>query len=127
MSPILLRDEDPPGDAVVVVRGGLMNSGYVRESATDTFEEYGIFALSVFLTLDRTFAELCGAEPFLSRYRQVRRSTVARVRAAGFALLPTLGRLHYNVVLPDATDRTLERLDSAFDPPEPNPAGPVPS
>jgi hypothetical protein len=41
LSPILLRDEEPPDDTIVVVRGGLMTSSYVRESATDTFDEYG--------------------------------------------------------------------------------------
>ena len=99
-----------------------MPSKYIRESATDTYEEYGIFAVSVFLVLDGTFDELCREDPFLVRYGQVRRSTVARVRTAGFALLPTLDRPHYDVVLPDLTDGTLVRLDSVFDPPEPNPA-----
>ncbi|MHB1446097.1 MAG: hypothetical protein ACYCTI_08575 [Acidimicrobiales bacterium] len=122
MSPILLRDEDPPDDVIVVVRGGLMTSSYVRESATDTFDEYGIFAVSVFLAMDQTLDELCQGEPFLNRYGQVRRSTVGRLHAAGFALLPTLDRPHYDVVLPDLTGRTLDRLESSFDPPQPNPA-----
>lgn len=121
MSPIVLRDEEPPGEAVVIVRGGLSTSARVRESAADAFDEYGIYAVSVFLTLDESVEELCRREPFLSRYRRVRRSTVARVRAAGFPLLPTLDRPHYDIVLPDLTDETLDRLDSSFDPPEANP------
>lgn len=124
MSPILLREEEPPDDAVVVVRGGLMDSQYVRTSATDTLDEYGILAVSVFLVLDQSFEELCRGEPFLARYRQVRRSTVGRVRSAGFALLPTLARPHYDLVLPDLAAGTLQRLETAFDHPEPNPGSP---
>jgi hypothetical protein len=93
----------------------------VRESAADAFAEFGIYAVSVFLALDEPVEVLCRHEPFLSRYKRIRRSTVGRVRAAGFALLPTLDRPHYDVVLPDLTDVTLDRLDSSFDPPEPNP------
>jgi hypothetical protein len=121
LSPILLRDEEPPANAIVVVRGGLMTSSYVRESATDAFEEYRIYAVSVFLALDQSVEELCAVEPFLRRYRRVRRSSVGRLRAAGFPLLATLQRPHYDVVLPDLADATLERLESAFDAPETNP------
>lgn len=52
---------------------------------------------------------------------------MGRVRAAGFALLPTLDRPHYDVVLPDLRDRTLERQESAFDEPQANPAAGPPS
>jgi hypothetical protein len=62
-----------------------------------------------------------GGSIFLLRYGKVRLSTVGRLRAAGFALLPTLRRPHYDVVLPDITDLTLDRLDGAFDAPIPNP------
>lgn len=51
----------------------------------------------------------------------MRLSTAGRVRQAGFVLLPTLGRPHYDIVLPDTSDGTLGRLDACFDPPVPNP------
>jgi hypothetical protein len=35
MNPLVLRDELPPADTVVVVRGGEMNSEFVRASAQD--------------------------------------------------------------------------------------------
>lgn len=122
MSPILLREEDPPDDAVVVVRGGLMSSDYVREALRVSYRDIQIYAVSVFLALDQTWEELCGVEPYLARYSQVRISTVGRLRTAAFTLLPTLQRPHYDVLLPDPTDRTLARLEEAFDPPRPNPA-----
>ena len=42
-------------------------------------------------------------------------STVARLRQAGFALLPTLDAPHYSVVLPDVSPETLQRFQSCFD------------
>ena len=122
MSPILLREEDPPEDTIVVVRGGLMSSGYLREALRVSYRDSQIYAVSVFLALDQPWEELCGVEPYLVRYRQVRLSSVGRLRSAGFTLLATLQRPHYDIVLPDPTARTLERLDGAFDDPQPNPS-----
>lgn len=118
---LALRNEDAPDDAVVVVRGGEMASEYVRRTALDAFDETGVYSISVYLALDEPLTELCVGEPFLARYGRVRLSTVARVRESGFVLLPTLGRPHYDIVLPDTSDVTLVRLDACFDPPVPNP------
>jgi hypothetical protein len=120
--PFALRSEEPPDDTVVVVRGGEMNSEFVRRSAGQSFDELGIHALSVFLALDDDVVGLCSSEPALARYGKVRLSTAGRLRAAGFALLPTLARPHYDVVLPDLTEATLDRLERAFDTPVSNPA-----
>ena len=118
---LALRNEEPPGDAIVVVRGGEMASEYVRRTARDAFDETGVYSVSVYLALDEPLAELCRSEPFLARYGKVRLSTVARMRQAGFVLLPTLARPHYDIVLPDTSDGTLVRLDTCFDPAVPNP------
>jgi len=121
VSPILLRDEDPPEDTIVVVRGGLMDVDYVRHTIRNSYRENRVFALSVFLALHLPVERLCAEDPFLARYAQVRFSTVRRIRAAGFALLPTLERPHYDVLLPDEADETLGKLEVAFDLPVPNP------
>lgn len=121
MNPIVLRPEEPPDDAVVVVRGGQMTSEFVHRSATAAHDELGIYALSVFLALDDPLDELCAREPFLARYGKVRFSTVGALREAGFPLIPTLDRPHYDIVLPDLQPSTLERLDGCFEPPVPNP------
>lgn len=115
MRPLILRDEMPPDDAVVVVRGGTMNSEFVRSSATDAFDDFGFFGVSVSLALDSAVEYLCATDPRILRYGKVRLSTVGRIRALGFALLPTLARPHYDVVLPDLADETLNRLELAFD------------
>jgi hypothetical protein len=115
MRPLLLRDELPPDDTVVVVRGGEMKSEYVRSSARDAFFDVGVFAVSVALSLDLPVEQLCASDRRIARYGKVRLSTVGRVRELGFALLPTLDRPHYDVVLPDLEDATLDRLELAFD------------
>lgn len=121
MRPLVLRNEEPPDEAIVVVRGGEMKSDFVRETARDSFEEFGVYAISVFLALDLPVDELCASEPYLARYGKVRVSTAGRLRDQGFALLPTLDRPHYDVVLPDLSDRTLDRLEESFEAPVVNP------
>ena len=121
MKRIALRDEAVPEDAVVVVRGGQMNSDLVRRTATDAHDEFGLYAVSVFLVLDSSVEELCRDLPELQRYGKVRLSTVGRLRSLGFALLPTFDRPHFDVVLPDLTDSTLDRLELGFDRPIANP------
>jgi hypothetical protein len=118
---IALRDEDVPDDAVVVVRGGEMNSDHVRRSATDAYDEFGLYAVSVFLAQDASVSELCRDLAELQRYGKVRLSTVGRLRSLGFALIPTFDRPHFDVVLPDLTDATLDRLELGFDRPIANP------
>jgi hypothetical protein len=98
-----------------------MQSEFVRRTASDAHDEFGIFAVSVFLALDEPVETLCATEPYLSRYAKIRISAVGRLRGAGFALIPTLARPHYDIVLPDLSDQTLSRLEECFDPPVPNP------
>jgi hypothetical protein len=112
---LTLRNEEPPDETVVVVRGGEMASDYIRRTARDAFDETGVFSVSVFLGLDEPLPELCRREPFLVRYGKVRLSTVGRLRQGGFVLLATLARPHYDVVLPDTSDDTLGRLDGCFE------------
>lgn len=123
MNPLVLRSELPPDDTVVVVRGGEMNSAHVRASAQDSFDDFGVFTISVSLAPDLTVGELCMSDRRISRDGKVRLSTVGRLRSEGFALLPTLARPHYDVVLADLSDNTLDRLESVFDAPILRPHG----
>ncbi len=99
---VLLRGEDPPAEAVVVVRGGMngLDPATVSRSASRSLDSMGLLGVSVFLALDQTVGELCGSLGELVRYRQVRMSTVGAVRAAGFAVLATGDRPHSDIVLP---------------------------
>jgi len=120
---VLLRGEEPPADVVVVVRGGMngLDPATVTRTASRSLDAMGFLGVSVFLALDQTIAELCGSLDELARYRQVRMSTVGEVRAAGFAILATGDRPHFDIVLPDLDAATLARLGAAFAPAEPNP------
>jgi predicted TIM-barrel enzyme len=120
---VLLRGEEPPAEVAVVVRGGMngLDPTTVARTATRSLDAMGFLGVSVFLALDQTVGELCASLDELARYRQVRMSTVGAVRAAGFALLATGDRPHFDIVLPDLYAATLVRLDSVFAPPEPNP------
>lgn len=79
---------------------------------------YGFRGLSVFAEAGMTAAELVASVPELGpdRCRQVRTSTVGRLRSAGFPLVPTQDHPHYDVVLADLTEPTLDRLQTCFDP-----------
>lgn len=42
MTTLVLREELSPDDAIVVVRGGEMNSDFVRRTARRSYEEVGV-------------------------------------------------------------------------------------
>jgi hypothetical protein len=44
-----------------------MRLEFVRRTASDAHDEFGIYAVSVFLALDESVEDLCASEPFLSR------------------------------------------------------------
>jgi hypothetical protein len=120
---VVLRGEEPPDDAIVVVRAGAngLSDDTLRRTATASHEEYGFFGVSVFLALDLSVDELCASNDSLHRYSMIQESTAGQVRDAGFPLLATEARPHYDVVLPDLDGTVLDRLRSCFDPPRPNP------
>ena len=91
MRPIVLRDEDPPDDAAVVVRGGLLSPESVQRTVERCRREYGFLGLSVYGAIGITVAQLVATVPQVGpiRYRQLRLSTFGLVRAAGFAAWPT--------------------------------------
>ncbi|MBV8161834.1 MAG: hypothetical protein JO265_12990 [Acidimicrobiia bacterium] len=123
MNLLSLRSEDPPADSDVVVRGGLHGLDFetLRQAATVNFDGYGFYGISVFVVLDGSVEEVCSSVIELRRYGQIHRSTVGRLGDAGFALLATGRRPHFDAVLPDLTDSTFQRFRSCFGPSEPNP------
>ncbi|MGH9188977.1 MAG: hypothetical protein ACRD0Q_02920 [Acidimicrobiales bacterium] len=127
MTQLDIRDEELPGDAVIIVRGGEMHQQHLRRTAMRGFEELGLYLISVFATLDLDLVTLCKTERDLNRYGQVRTSTFGDLRAAGFALIPTMARPHFDVVLPDLSDEVFHRLNFVFSPPVPNPGRPATS
>lgn len=123
MNLVALRGEDPPHDTIVVVRAGAngVTSETLRRTAAAAQDEYGFFGVSVFLALDLSVDELCASSDHLRRYSMIQESTAGELRRSGFVLLATEARPHFDILLPDLEDRTLDRLRSCFGPPRTNP------
>lgn len=129
MRNLRLRDDTPPEDHVVVIRGGIIEDRTeeeLRKRAKDTQARIGLLAQSVLLAAAADVRSVCQFDGRVARYGQVNLSTVARLRGAGFALLPTLDEPHYSVVLPDLNSATIQRFRSCFDPAQPNPPSTLP-
>jgi hypothetical protein len=119
-----VRQEEPPDDMVVVVRGGLAATDSIRRTAEVSQATHGFFGVSVFLVFDLTIEDLVRQVPELSpdRYRQLRTTTVGSLRTAGFGLLATGNWPHYDIVLADITNEAIERLQRCLGAPFVNPA-----
>ena len=118
--PLPLRSEQPPDDATVVLRAGVLSADNVRRAAERTYELYAVLGISVEGVIDTTVQDACRSERIVG-YRRVRLSTFGRVRSGGFALLATFDHPHFTLVLPDLSELTIARLDRCFEEPIPNP------
>jgi len=115
-----LRPEQPPDDATIVLRAGVLTAENARRAAERTFVLYAVFGISVEGVIDTTVQAACRSER-VAGYRQVRLSTFGRLREAGFAVLATFDHPHFTLVLADLSELTFARLDRCFDAPIPNP------
>ena len=97
-----LRDEEPPSDATVIIRAGVLEPGSIVRALSRSFDRYDVL-------------ETCQRSPRLAPYRRIRLTTVARIRTNGFVLLPTFDVPHFTLVVPDTSERTIARLNRTFD------------
>ena len=121
MQRLQLRNESPPDDAVVVIRGGMMMLDSLRRSAQAAHQETGIHLISVFLVDEQNINAVC-SRPELKRYKSIRTSHVGELRRTGFFLLATFQNPHYDIALPNLYDDTLIKLIACFSPATSNPA-----
>ena len=100
-----------------------MSIDTLRRTAADSFEDYGAYLVSVEAVVDgSSVATTCRDSPRIGdRYGKVRLSSAGRLRSAGLPLLATFSRPHFDVVLPDLAEPTLQRLADCFDAPIDNP------
>ncbi|MHB8669509.1 MAG: hypothetical protein ACYDAD_02950 [Acidimicrobiales bacterium] len=123
----LVRDERSPDHATIVVRGGPESTSRLQEHAERTNDHFTLdgepaWGVSIFCALDDIGeASLPGLLSRFASYRVVHLPAVGQVRRAGFEILPTFGRPHFTVVLPDVGEATLGRLLDALGAAEPNP------
>ena len=120
----LLRDEPPPDDLLLVVRGGAHSLGdaALDRSAGDCWEQHGFFGVSVFAAPGDDLAELSQVNMAIRRRKQVRTVRCGTLRSAGFEVAATFTNPgHYSIVLPDATPERFESLRTCFSSPVENP------
>jgi hypothetical protein len=128
----LLRDEQAPDSATVVVRGGTDTREKLRRHANRTARAWSLdgqplFGISVFAVLDMRLEELLRKR--FTNFRSVYLPTIARITKCGFELLATGQRPHFTIRLDEATDERLDRLLTALGDAQQNPeyAGGIPN
>ncbi len=91
-------------------------------SAQSHFDAEGVYALSVFSLPGLTAGEIAASVPL--PHSMIRESTVGRIRAAGYDVLPSGGPSgHADLVLTNPpTTHDWQILDRTFDPARQNPA-----
>ncbi len=108
MSGYRRRHEDVADDAVVVVRGGLLDRARLTLDATLAFRRFGEYGVSVLAAADEAALDVIASstlqrEPVLTLMR------MGTFRAAGLEVRPTFRRPHFTVMLPDL-DADIDRL-----------------
>jgi hypothetical protein len=117
MRPPELRNEDPPDDVVVVIRGGLhsLDADKVIAACEDSFADFGFYGLSVFAALDGDLEGLCRRLERLRSPGTIWVASCGRLRAAGFTLVATDASPHFDVVLPSLTRDIVEAVRACFE------------
>jgi hypothetical protein len=112
-----LRDEEPPDDAVVVIRGGLhsLDVEKVIEVCEDSFVDFGFYGLSVFAALDGDVEALCLRLERLRSPGVVWVANCGTLRAAGFQLVATDASPHFDVVLPSLDRDIVDAVRACFE------------
>jgi len=103
-----VRHEALPDDALVVVRGGLLDKRRLRRDAGLAFRRFGEHGISVLAVADETALDLV-ARTILVRESVLTLMRVGAIRGAGLEVRPTFRRPHFTVMLPDL-DADLDRL-----------------
>jgi hypothetical protein len=112
-----IRDEEPPDDAVVVIRGGLhsLDVEKVIEVCEDSFIDFGFYGLSVFAALDGDVEALCLRLERLRSPGVVWVANCGTLRAAGFELVATDASPHFDVVLPSLDRDIVNSVRACFE------------
>jgi hypothetical protein len=111
-----LRDERPPDDSTVTVRGGPDTLAKLTGHARRTHDAYvldgrPLWGISVYCAVDDIGpASLDGVLRRFASYRVVHLPRTGQLRSAGFQLLPSFGRPHYTIRLEDDGQAGLTRL-----------------
>ncbi|HEY2301791.1 MAG TPA: hypothetical protein VGH66_07850 [Acidimicrobiales bacterium] len=108
MSPYRVRTEQLADDALVVVRGGDLDSDVIRSDAVAAHARFGEYGISVFGAADDAALDVL-ARGRLAQFEVLVLMTAATIRRAGLELRPTFRRPHYTIILLDL-DGDIDRL-----------------
>jgi len=120
----IIRDEAPPDDLLLVVRGGRnsLSDAHLERATTDTWERYRFFGVSVFGAPDDDLGSLSQREAAIRRRAEVRVARVGMLRVGGFDVVPTFANpAYFSVVMAEASPTIFAQLRSCFSAPQPNP------
>jgi hypothetical protein len=120
-----IRTEEPPGDAIVVVRAGPLTVAKLVEHAARQARLFTIggepmVAVSVDLTVAGWALDQILRDRMWSRSNYAT-STVAQLRDAGFDLVPTNQAPHYSALLRSSDEQEAAALLGCFGPTMKNP------
>jgi hypothetical protein len=121
---VLLRNEQPPLAATLLVRGGPDTVGKLQRHAERTARAWALdgealLGISVFAVLDMPLNDLL-LRRFTS-FRTVHLTEAGQLAECQFELLPTGQRPHFTIRLRRADDPELGRLLAALGAAQPNP------
>ncbi len=108
MSGLRVRREGLADEALVVVRGGILDKASLRRDAALTFRRFGEYGISVLCAPDDASLDVI-AGTTLQRASMLTLMRMGALRAAGLEVRPTFRRPHYTVMLP-SLDADLDRL-----------------
>ena len=112
-----LRDDEPPDDAVVVIRGGLhsLDAEKVIQVCEDSFVDFGFYGLSVFAAFDGDVEALCLRLDRLRSPGTIWVASCGALRTAGFELAATEVAPHFDVVLPSLDSGIVDAVRACFE------------
>lgn len=115
--PEIVRDETPPDDLLLVVRGGRdsLTDAILQRAMHNSWTVHGFFGISVFGAPGDDLEALSREEPAIRKRRFVALVRCGDLRRRGFEVVPTFrDPRHFSVVLADATADQLDLLRSCF-------------
>ncbi len=116
----LIREEPPPDDGAVVIRGGPLTAPKIvehaaRQQAVFTYRGAPMIAISVDVAIEGWSIERILRERMWSRSRYAT-TTVGQLRSAGYELVATSSAPHYSLVLPEPSEAAAASLLDHFGP-----------
>jgi hypothetical protein len=107
--PLPIRDEQPPPDDWLVLRGGTNSLAVLRATIDRSRDIFGRLLVSVVVINEDQLHQALSSRALIG-YRTVSFCMVSEVRNLGYLLAPTFRRPHYSIELPDTSDAKMHAL-----------------